>query len=159
MCQGVHRFYFLNKTGLQLDYTRRFSRARGSQRVRQGVSLRRGRALTLIRALGVGGLRGMQVLEGALTKRSFAFYLARVLAPELCRGGSYSTTCRCITWPAWSRNLPSAASSCGFCRSTLPTSPPSSKLKIKLREAQVRTQEALELALRISRSTGYQRRC
>ncbi len=69
----VHRFYFLDETGLRLDYCRRYARAPGGQRVAGAVPLTRGRGLTLIGALGVGGLKAMQVLDGALNQRRFAF--------------------------------------------------------------------------------------
>jgi hypothetical protein len=51
----VARFHFLNETGLRLDYTRRYARALGGQRVGQPVLLKRGRSLTFIRALSVRG--------------------------------------------------------------------------------------------------------
>ncbi|WP_143434803.1 hypothetical protein [Hymenobacter roseosalivarius] len=41
--RDVHRFYFLDGTGLCLDYTRRYAGACGSRRVGQGAPLRRGR--------------------------------------------------------------------------------------------------------------------
>ncbi|WBA44335.1 IS630 family transposase [Hymenobacter canadensis] len=82
----VHRFHFLDETGLRLDYTRRYGRARGGRRVGGAVPLRRGRSLTLIGALSVRGLHGVQLLEGALNHRSFAFYIVRILTPQLRRG-------------------------------------------------------------------------
>jgi hypothetical protein len=83
----VERFYFLDETGLRLDYTRRYGRARGGRRVGGAVPLRRpSRSLTLIGALSVRGLHGVQVLEGALNQPSFAFYIARILVPQLRRG-------------------------------------------------------------------------
>lgn len=82
----LHRFYFLDETGLRLDYTRRYGRAPGGRRVVGAVPLRRGRNLTLIGALGVRGLQAVQVLDGALNQRSFAFYVGRILAPQLRRG-------------------------------------------------------------------------
>ena len=80
------RFYFLAETGLRLDYTRRYGRAPGSQRVSGAVPLRRGRSLTLSGARGVCGPTAVQVLEGALNHRSVAFYVSRVLGPQLRRG-------------------------------------------------------------------------
>jgi hypothetical protein len=83
----VARFHFLDETGLRLDYTRRFGRARGGQSVAGAVPLRRlARSFTLIGALSVRGLHGVQVLTGALTLRSFALYISRILAPQLRRG-------------------------------------------------------------------------
>jgi len=81
-----HRFHFLDETGLRLDYCRRYARARGGRRVGQAVPLRRGRSLTLIGALSVSGLHSVQLLHGALTQRSFALYIVRLLAPQLRRG-------------------------------------------------------------------------
>lgn len=82
----VHRFHFLDETGLRLDYTRRYGRARGGRRVGGAVPLCRGRSLTLIGALSVRGLHGVQLLEGALNHCSFALYIVRILAPQLRRG-------------------------------------------------------------------------
>jgi transposase len=83
----VGRFHFLDETSLRLDYTRRYGRARGGRRVGGAVPLRRpARSLTLIGALSVRGLHGVQVLEGALNQPSFALYIGRILAPQLRRG-------------------------------------------------------------------------
>ena len=84
--RDVHRFYFLDETGLRLDYCRRYGRAPGGRRVGGAVPLRRGQSLTLIGALGVRGLKGVQLLEGALNQRGFAYYVVRLLAPQLRRG-------------------------------------------------------------------------
>lgn len=82
----VHRFYFLDEMGLRLDYTCRYARAAGGRRVSGAVPLQRGRAVTLVGALGVRGLTAVQLLDGALNQRRFAFYVARVLGPQLRRG-------------------------------------------------------------------------
>jgi hypothetical protein len=51
------------------------------------VPLRRpAHSLTLIGALSVRGLHGVQVLEGALNQHSFALYIGYILAPQLRRG-------------------------------------------------------------------------
>ncbi|GAA3917663.1 IS630 family transposase [Hymenobacter algoricola] len=82
----VNRFHFLDETGLRLDYTRTHARAVGGQRVGGAVPLRRGPALTLIGALSVQGLGAVQLLQGALNQRGFAFYVAYCLAPTLRPG-------------------------------------------------------------------------
>ena len=83
----VGRFHLLDETGLRLDYTRHYGRAQGGRRVAGAVPLRRpSRSLTLIGALSVRGLHGVQVLEGALNQHSFALYIGRILAPQLRRG-------------------------------------------------------------------------
>lgn len=148
----VHRFYFLDETGLRLDYTRRYGRAPGSRRVAGAVPLQRGRALTLIGALGVCGLKAVQVLDGALNQRSFAWYIGRVLGPQLRRGdvlvldnlpvhklgGLQQELARrgveVLFLPPYSPDF-------------TPVEQAWSKLKTKLRHAQARTQEALEQAI------------
>lgn len=83
----VSRFHFLDETGLRLDYTRRYGRARDGRRVAGAAPLRQpNRSLTLIGALSVRGLHGVQVLKGALNQPSFALYVGRILAPQLRRG-------------------------------------------------------------------------
>jgi transposase len=82
----VARFHFLDETGLRLDYARTHGRAMGGRRVGGAVPLTPGRSLTLIGALSVRGLGAVQLLEGALNRRSFAFYLAHCLAPTLRPG-------------------------------------------------------------------------
>lgn len=148
----VHRFYFLDETGLRLDYTRRYARAQGGRRANGAVPLRRGRAVTLIGALGVRGLKAVQLLDGAVNQRSFAFYVARVLGPQLRRGDVLVLD-----------NLPvhklgglqQELARRGIELLFLPPYSPDftpveqawSKLKTQLRQAQARTREALEAAI------------
>ena len=82
----VRRFHFLDETGLRLDYARTHARAVGGRRVGGSVPRKRGRSLTLIGALSGQGLGAVQLLEGALNRRRFAFYVAHCLAPTLRRG-------------------------------------------------------------------------
>lgn len=82
----VARFHFLDETALRLDYTRRYARAPRGQRVGGAVPLTRGCSRTLIGALSVHGLGAVQVLEGALNQRSFAWYVTECLAPTLQPG-------------------------------------------------------------------------
>lgn len=148
----VHRFYFLDETGLRLDYCRRYGRALGGQRIGQAVPLKRGPALTLIGALGVRGLTAVQLLDGALNQYSFAFYIGRVLAPQLRRGDVLVLD-----------NLPvhklgglqEELAARGIEVLFLPPYSPDftpieqawSKLKTKLRQAQARTRELLQAAI------------
>ncbi|MCR5889036.1 IS630 family transposase [Hymenobacter sp. J193] len=148
----VHRFYFLDETGLRLDYTRRYARAVGGRRAGGAVPLRRGKSLTLIGALGVRGLKAVQVLDGALDQRRFAFYISQVLGPQLRRGdvlvldnlpvhklgGLQEELARrgveVLFLPPYSPDF-------------APVEQAWSKLKTKLRQAQARTRQALEQAL------------
>ncbi|GAB2968849.1 hypothetical protein GCM10027048_44620 [Hymenobacter coalescens] len=116
------------------------------------MPLQRGRAVTLIGALGVRGLTAVHLLDGALNQRSFAFYVARVLGPQLRRGDVLVLD-----------NLPVHKLS-GLQQELarrgvevlflLPYSPDITpveqtwgKLKTKLQHAQARTREALQEAI------------
>lgn len=147
-----HRFHFLDETGLRLDQTRRYARARGGRRVGQAVPLKRGHALTLIGALSVRGLGAVQLLNGALNRRSFAFYVAHCLAPTLRPGDvvvldnlRVHHLCGLREWLA-ARGvevlfLPP------YSPDFSPVEQAWSKLKTTLRQAQARTREAVEAAL------------
>ncbi|QKG59074.1 IS630 family transposase (plasmid) [Hymenobacter sp. BRD128] len=149
----VARFHFLDETGLRLDYTRRSGRAQAGQRVSGAVPLRRpARSLTLIGALSVHGLHGVQVLEGALNQRSFALYISRILAPQLRRGDvlvldnlrvHHLTGLR--EWLA--RRGIEVLFLPPYSPDFTPIEQAWSKLKTKLRHAQARTRDALEEAL------------
>lgn len=148
----VARFHFLDETGLRLDYARRYARAVGGQRVGQAVPLTRGRSLTLIGALSVHGLEAVQVLDGALNQRRFAFYITQCLAPTLRAGDvvvldnlAVHKLDGVVEWlaergvevlflPPYSPDL-------------TPVKQAWSKLKTRLRTAQARTRQALEEAL------------
>lgn len=146
------RFHFLDETGLRLDYSRRYGRAVGGQRVGGAVPLKRGRSLTLIGALSVHGLKAVQVLEGALNYRSFAFYVTQCLAPTLCPGDVLVLDNLPVHHLTGVREWLAAR---GVEVLFLPPYSPDfapveqawSKLKTKLREAKARTQQALKEAL------------
>lgn len=148
----VHRFYFLDETGLRLDYTRRYARAPGGRRAGGAVPLRRGKSLTLIGALGMRGLKAVQLLEGALNQRNFAFYIRHILAPQLRRGDVLVLDNLPVHKLA---GLQQELARHGVQVLFLPPYSPDftpveqawSKLKTKLREAQARTRQALEAAV------------
>ncbi|RZJ95125.1 MAG: IS630 family transposase [Hymenobacter sp.] len=149
----VARFHFLDETGLRLDYTRRYGRARGGQRVARAVPLRRpAHSLTLISALSVRGLRGVQVLEGALNQYNFALYISRILAPKLRRGEVLVLDNLRVHHLTGLREwLAGRGIEVLFLPPYSPDFTPIeqawSKLKTKLRQAQARTRQALEEAL------------
>ncbi|MGI4734664.1 MAG: IS630 family transposase [Janthinobacterium lividum] len=149
----VSHFHFLDETGLRLDYSRRYARARGSRRVGQGVPLTRGRSLTLIGVLSMRGLQAVQVLEGALTQRSFALYIGHSLGPRLRRGEVLVLDNLRVHHL---RGLREWLAERGVDVLFLPPYSPDftpveqawSKLKTALRQAQARSQQALETALK-----------
>lgn len=126
--------------------------ATDGHRTAGAMPLKRGRALTLIGALGVRGLTAVQVLNGALNQRSFAFYVGRVLGPQLRRGDVLVLD----NLPVHKLGgLPQELARRGVEVLFLPPYSPDftpveqawSKLKTKLRQAQARTREALEAAI------------
>ncbi|TGE11207.1 transposase, partial [Hymenobacter elongatus] len=149
-CPDVAWFHFLDETGL--DQCRRYARARGGRRVGQAVPLNRGRSRTLIGALSVRGLHGVQVLSAPLTQRSFALYIARILAPQLRRGDVLVLgNLRVHHLTGLRQWLGKRGVEVLFLPPYSPDFSPIeqawSKLKTKLRAAQARTEQALKAAL------------
>lgn len=148
----VARFYFLDETGLRLDYCRRYARAAGGQRVGGAIPLARGRSLTLIGALSVQGLRAAQLLDGALNQRSFAYYITQCLGPQLKRGDVLVMDNLAVHKLA---GVAEWLAERGVEVLFLPPYSPDfspvecawSKLKTRLRTAQARTRKALHAAL------------
>lgn len=84
--EDVTRFKFVDEAGVNLTYTRRYGRAVGGRRVRQGVPLHGGPNVTVVGALSVHGLEAVMMLDGALNQDGFATYLDQVLGPALRPG-------------------------------------------------------------------------
>lgn len=148
----VARFHFLDETGLRLDQCRRYARATGGRRVGQAVPRNRGRSLTLIGALSVRGLHGLQLLSGPLNQRSFGLYIARILAPQLRRGDVLVLDNLRVHHLTGLREwLGKRGVEVLFLPPYSPDFSPVeqawSKLKTKLRAAQARTEQALKAAL------------
>ena len=148
----VARFHFLDETSLRRDYARTHARAMGGQRAGGAVPLRRGSSRTLLGALSVRGLGAVQVLNGPLTQRSFAFYVAHCLAPTLRRGDVLVLDNLPVHHLTGLREwLAERGVEVLFLPPYSPDFAPIeqawSKLKTKLRQAQARTQQALEEAL------------
>ena len=143
----------MGDTSTDLTYCRRYARAEGGQRARQGVPLHSGPNVTLVAALTPQGLQAALAVSGAVNGDVFAAYLDQVLGPTLVPGD--------VAVPD---NLPAhkvaglseiVAARGARLLYLLPYSPDFnpielafSKLKTWLRTAQVRTREALEAAIR-----------
>ena len=101
------------------------------------------------------GLQAVQVLEKGLDQRSFAFYVSRVLGPQLRRGDVLVLDNLPVhKLGGLQQELSRRGVEVLFLPPYSPDSPPVeqawSKLKIKLRQAQARTRQALKAALQIS---------
>ena len=77
---------FIDESGANLGFTRRFGRARPGQRVVEGTPGNSGCHYTLIAALSTQGIQAPWILEGAMDGTAFEVYVAQVLVPTLQRG-------------------------------------------------------------------------
>ena len=146
------RFKFVDEAGVNLTYARRYGRAVGGQRVRQGVPLHGGPNVTVVGALSVHGLEAVMTLDGALNQDSFAAYLDQVLGPTLRPGDVVVLDNLRVHKVAGMRERIEA---CGARVLFLPPYSPDftpiengwSKFKTWLRTAQARTRQALDEAI------------
>ena len=146
------RFKLVDEAGVHLTYTRRYGRAIGGRRVRQGVPLHGGPNVTVVGALSVNGLEAVMTLDGALNQDSFAAYLDQVLGPTLRPGDVVVLDNLRVHKVAGMRERIEA---CGARVLFLPPYSPDfspiengwSKFKTWLRTAQARTRQALDEAI------------
>lgn len=118
----------------------------------QAVPLKRGRSLTLIGALSVRGLHGVQLLSAPLNQHSFGLYISPILAPQLRRGHVLVLDNLRVHYLTGVREwLGKRGVEVVFLPPYSPDFSPIeqawSKLKTKLRTAQARTEQALQAAL------------
>ena len=145
--QDVTRFKFVDETGVNLTYTRRYGRAPGGQRVDQPVPLHSGPNVTVIAALTPQGLEAVMEPDGAVNAAAFAVSLEQVLGPTLVPGNVVVHK---------SLGLAELVEKRGARLLFLPPYSPDftpmelafSKLKTFLRTARARTRQALTAAVR-----------
>ena len=77
---------FIDESGTNLGFTRRFGRARPGQRVVEGTPGNAGPHYTLLAALSPQGVQAPWLLEGAMDGAAFEVYVERVLVPTLRPG-------------------------------------------------------------------------
>jgi transposase len=77
---------FIDESGANLGFTRRFGRARPGQRVVEGTPGNAGLHYTLIAALSTQGVEAPWLLEGAMDGAAFEVYVEHVLVPTLHPG-------------------------------------------------------------------------
>ncbi len=77
---------FIDESGTNLGFTRRFGRARPGQRVVEGTPGNSGPHYTLIAALSARGVEAPWILEGAMDRTAFEVYVEQVLVPTLQPG-------------------------------------------------------------------------
>jgi transposase len=78
-----YQLVFIDESGIDTRMTRRFARAPRGVRARGAVPCGRWRRLTLIGALGLGGLAAMMSVAAATSTAVFKAFVEQVLAPAL----------------------------------------------------------------------------
>ena len=149
----IARLKFLDESGSNLALTRLFGRAAPGRRVAEGVPQNRGENVTMLAAIGLGGVSAPMTVNGAVDGEVFLIYVRQVLVPTLSAGdivvmdnlGAHRVA-----------GVAEAIEEAGARVEYLPPYSPDynpiekcwSKVKTALRKAKARTREALEAALK-----------
>jgi transposase len=147
------RLRFIDETGINLALTRRYGRAAPGVRVVDSVPQNRGENISLLAALGVAGLSAPMTVEGAVDTEVFRVYVAQVLGPTLAPGDIVMWDNLAVHQAA---GIAEAIEARGAQLGPLPPYSPDlnpieqcwAKLKTALRQANARTREALDAALK-----------
>lgn len=149
----VERLKFIDESGSNLALTRLFGRAAPGVRVAEGVPQNYGENVTMLAAIGVGGVSAPMTVNGAVDGAVFLVYVREVLVPTLSEGDIVvmdNLSAHKVVGVA------EAIAACGARVEYLPPYSPDynpiekcwSKIKSYLRKAKARTREALEAALK-----------
>jgi transposase len=147
------RLKFIDEAGNNLALTRLFGRAAPGERIAEGVPQNRGENVTLLAAIGLGGVSAPMTVNGAVDGEVFLAYVRAVLCPTLCAGDIVVMDNLSAHQVAGVREAIAAK---GARVEYLPPYSPDynpiekcwSKLKTFLRRVKARTREALEAALK-----------
>jgi transposase len=80
------RLVFVDESGATTEITRRYGRAFGGQRVREGTPAGHWRTLTMLGAMSAEGLIATMTIEAPTDREVFLAYLEEVLCPRLRPG-------------------------------------------------------------------------
>ena len=147
------RLKFIDESGNNFALTRLFGRAAPGQRVTESVPQNRGENVTLLAAMGLGGVSAPMTVNGAVDGEVFLVYVREVLCPTLEAGDIVVMDNLKAHQVA---GVQEAVEAKGARLEYLPPYSPDlnpiekcwSKLKTFLRKAKARTRQALEEALR-----------
>lgn len=81
----TERLIFLDESGSHIGMTRDYARAPKGKRAHGRAKRNRGNAATMIRAMGIDGLRTLMTIEGPTTADVFEVFVEQMLIPELKR--------------------------------------------------------------------------
>lgn len=149
----AERLKFLDEAGSNLALTRLHGRAAPGERIAEGVPQNYGENVTMLAAIGVGGVQAPMTVNGAVDGVVFLSYVREVLCPTLSEGDIVVMDNLRAHKVAGVREAIEAA---GARLEYLPPYSPDlnpiekcwSKVKTFLRKAKARTREALEAALK-----------
>jgi transposase len=149
---ALHRFKFIDESGINLAMTRLYGRAPRGERVVGSAPQNYGQNVTLLGAPSCTGIEAVMTIEGATDADVFRAYVHEVLCPTLREGDTVvadnlsahkaagvqeaiaATGARLLYLPPYSPDLN-------------PIEPCWSEIKTFLRAAKARTREALDAAV------------
>jgi transposase len=146
------RLVFIDESGSNTAMAREYGRAPSGERVEDDKPYNHGENVSLVGALGLGGLRTLMTLGGAVDGVAFVAFVRSFLAPTLRRGDIVLMDNLSVHKVSGVREAIEAA---GATLRYLPPYSPDlnpiercwSKLKALLRSAASRTREALDAAI------------
>lgn len=146
-------FKFIDESGVNLAMTRLYGRAPRGERAVGSVPINYGSNITIIGALGVGGLESLMTVDGATDGEVFRVYVNRVLCPSL-KAGEVVVMDNLRAHKV--SGIREAIERCGAKLIYLPPYSPDlspiercwSKMKASLRAAGARTRRVLERAIK-----------
>jgi transposase len=147
----VEDLIFVDETGSHIDMARTYAWAPRRQRAYAAKPRNRGRAVTLIGAMGVNGLVATMTVEGGTDGEVFRTYVDQVLAPQLRPGQVVlMDNLKAHKVPGIREAIEAAHATMHYLPSYSPDLSPIelcwSKVKTVLRARAARTRETLELA-------------
>jgi hypothetical protein len=80
------RLKFVDETGVNLALTRAYGRAQRGERICEGVPHRHVDNVTVVAAMGLGGLSAPWQLPGSMDTEAFEVWVGEVLGPTLEEG-------------------------------------------------------------------------
>jgi transposase len=84
--EQIGHLKFLDESGTNFGFTRRYGRARPGQRVVEGTPGHAGPHYTLLATLSMEGVQAPWLLKGAMDGAAFEVYVKQALLPTLCAG-------------------------------------------------------------------------
>lgn len=80
------RLVFLDESGININFTRQYGRAKGSERVWDKVPLNTPKSTTMLSSVRLNGEMVCNYFEGAMTGEIFLNYVRNSLVPQLKKG-------------------------------------------------------------------------